>query len=203
MAQKDPLRGKQYFNIWEWGKAIAIAIGIVLIVRGFFFTPTLVSGSSMEPNFSNGERIIVNKMIYLWQEPQRGDVIVFHAPDGKDYIKRIIALPGETVMVYGDDVTVDGRLLHENYLQEVLDDARKSGTSYNKAKHFQVTPSGIEPETVPEGHYFVMGDNRSHSIDSRYESVGFIPIENILGRAELVIWPLSDIRFVSNDVQFQ
>jgi signal peptidase I len=183
-------------EIWEWAKALIIAVGIVLIIRWFFFTPTVVSGSSMEPNFSSQERIIVNKIIYSMEAPERGEVIVFHAPEEKDYIKRVIALPGDSIMVRHDEVYVNGELIAEPYIQDALDEARRNGTSYNRYKNFKVTDHGIEPAIVPEGHYFVMGDNRTGSRDSRDPSVGFVPSDQIVGRADLIFWPLTEIRWI-------
>lgn len=181
---------------WEWTKALVIAAGIVLIIRWFLFTPTVVSGSSMEPNFSSQERIIVNKIVYSWDEPERGEVIVFHAPEEKDYIKRVIALPGDSIMVRQDQVYVNGELIAEPYIQEQVDETRRNGTSYNRYKNFRVTDLGIEPAVVPEGHYFVMGDNRSGSRDSRDPSIGFVPSDQIVGRADLIFWPFSEIRWI-------
>ena len=84
---------------WEWIKALVIAGVLVIIIRWFLFSPFIVDGDSMHPNFFTGERLIVNEIVYDIRAPKRGEVIVFHAPEGKDYIKRVIALPGETVKV--------------------------------------------------------------------------------------------------------
>lgn len=173
-----------------------MAVVIVLLIRTFLFTPTLVSGQSMNPNFADRERIIVNKIIYTLQMPKRGDVIVFRAPDGKDYIKRIIALPGETIMVRGDEVLVNDVPLEEEYIKDEIEQAKQQGTSYNTIKNFKLTSSGIEPALVPLGHYFVLGDNRSHSVDSRYESVGFVSNDRIVGRVDFVFWPFTNMRFI-------
>ena len=180
----------------EWMKALLPALAIVLVIRMFFFTPAVVSGSSMEPNLSDGERVIVNKVVYSTRAPERGEVIVFHADDNKDYIKRVIAVPGDRIMVRQDEVYINGSLIAEPYIQEQVEAARRSGTSYNRLKNFRVTEFGIEPATVPEGHYFVMGDNRSNSTDSRDPQIGFVPEHRIVGRVEYVFWPLPDIRRV-------
>lgn len=183
-------------ELWEWVKALFIAAAIVIVIRWLLFTPTVVSGPSMEPNFQNGQRIIVNKIIYAMKKPERGDVIVFHAPEEKDFIKRVIALPGEEVMVKGDDVYINGKKLAEPYIQEQVEEAKRRGTSYNQMRNFKVTENGIQPMTVPEGTVFVMGDNRPLSKDSRDPDVGFIPIEQIVGRADFIFWPLGDMRLI-------
>ncbi|WNR47039.1 signal peptidase I [Paenibacillus roseipurpureus] len=174
---------------WEWIKALIIAGVLVIVIRWFLFSPFIVDGDSMHPNFFTGERLIVNKIVYDIRDPKRGEVIVFHAPEGKDYIKRVIALPGETVKVTGDKVFINGEEMHENYIQDAIDQAVKEGHPYNTLLDF--------PETkVPEGELFAMGDNRPNSKDSRTKSVGFVPYNKIVGRAEVIFWPVNKIRFI-------
>src|SRR5690606_38888738 len=100
-------------ELYEWIKTFAIAIVLVVIIRLFLFDNYVVYGQSMEPNFEHQERLIVNKIIYDLRAPKRGEVVVLHAPEGEDYIKRVIALPGETVRVEGDNVYVNGEKLEE------------------------------------------------------------------------------------------
>ncbi|UUZ85902.1 signal peptidase I [Paenibacillus sp. P26] len=171
---------------WEWIKAPLIAAALVFIIRWLIFAPFIVEGPSMEPNFYTGERLIVSKFIYRLGNPERGEVIVFHATKDKDYIKRVIAPPGETVRVDGDKVYVNNKELDEPYLKQALDDAAKKGIPYN-TRNFQ-------EKTVPEGTIFVMGDNRSNSQDSR--DIGFIKYDQIVGRADLIFWPFSKISLV-------
>ncbi|MGG1555046.1 MULTISPECIES: signal peptidase I [Paenibacillus] len=174
---------------WEWIKALIIAGVLVIIIRWLLFSPFIVDGDSMHPNFFTGERLIVNKILYDVRDPKRGEVIVFHAPEGKDYIKRVIALPGETVKVAGDKVYINGEELSEPYIQSAIDQAVKEGHPYNTLKDF--------PETkVPEGELFAMGDNRPNSKDSRTSSVGFVPFKKIVGRAEVIFWPLNKISWI-------
>lgn len=171
---------------WEWIKALLVAAALVFLIRWLVFAPFVVEGPSMQPNFYTGERLIVNKLIYDFRKPRRGEVIVFHATPDKDYIKRVIALPGETVRVEGDNVYVNGQLLDEPYLRDAIEQAKKSGTPWN-IRNF--------PEkTVPEGTIFVMGDNRSNSQDSR--DIGFIEYKRIVGRADLIFWPFSKIKLI-------
>jgi signal peptidase I len=171
---------------WEWVKALLIAAALVFLIRWLIFAPFIVEGPSMEPNFHTGERLIVNKIIYSLRKPHTGEVIVFHATKDKDYIKRVIAAPGDTIRVEGDKVYVNGQVIEEAYLKEALDNAAKRGTPYNTLNYAE--------KTVPDGTIFVMGDNRSNSADSR--TIGFIEYEKVVGRADLVFWPYNKIGFV-------
>ncbi|MFC5448317.1 signal peptidase I [Paenibacillus aestuarii] len=174
---------------WEWIKALVIAGVLVIIIRWFLFSPFIVDGDSMRPNFFTGERLIVNKIIYDIRQPKRGEVIVFHAPEGKDYIKRVIALPGETVKVDGDKVYINGKEIDQQFIQAAIDQAIKDGHPYNTLANF--------PETkVPDNEIFAMGDNRPNSKDSRDKRVGFVPYDKIVGRAEVIFWPLNKISFI-------
>ena len=130
-----------------------------------------IDGSSMEPNLHNDEYVIVDKVTYLFGKPQRGDVVVFYLEgQPKDYIKRVIGLPGETIEVSNGTVFVDGQPLDESY----------------------VTPSNVTypQRQLGEDEYFVLGDNRGNSSDSR--SFGPIHVSNIVGRAWIVYWPPAD-----------
>lgn len=176
----------------EWAKAIAIAVILVLVIRWLLFTPFIVDGPSMHPNFYTGERIIVNKAIYDLRKPKVGEVIVFHVPsEGRDFIKRVIAVPGDTVKVEGDTVTVNGQVIDEPYIKDEL----KAKHSLNQLYNDKDFPNSSVPDgTVPSGHVFVMGDNRSDSTDSRM--IGYIPYKDIVGRADLVFWPFKDFHLI-------
>jgi signal peptidase I len=173
---------------WEWIKALLIAGILVFVIRYFIFAPFIVEGPSMEPNFFTSERLIVNKILYDIRAPKRGEVIVFHAPEGKDFIKRVIALPGETVQVTGDKVFINGKEVEQTFLKEAYAKAAQEGHPYNMLDY---------PETkVPDGSIFAMGDNRSNSKDSRNSQVGFVTYQQIVGRADLIFWPLNKLSFV-------
>jgi signal peptidase I len=181
-------------ELLEWVKALLIAAGIVFLVRWLAFSPFIVDGDSMLPNFVNGERMIVNKLIYDFREPERGEVIIFLAPEGKDYIKRVIGEPGDRVRVDGDLVYINDKVISEPYIQEELDKAAQVGGIYNN-RNYSVTEEVI----VPEDSLFVLGDNRPRSKDSRFPDVGFVPFDKVVGRADLVYWPITEFRFVKHD----
>ena len=131
-----------------------------------------IEGKSMEPNLHDGEYVLIDKISYLFHPPERGDVIVFLPPnEERDYIKRVIGVPGDMVEIKDGQVYVNGAALDEPYLMSS-------------------TNSTSQPYQVAEGHYFVMGDNRNNSSDSR--SFGAIVPQSIVGRAWLVYWPPSD-----------
>lgn len=181
-------------EVLEWIKAIAIALVLVILIRWLLFKPFIVDGPSMKPNFHTGERVIVNEILYDIRKPQRGEVIVFHVPsEGRDFIKRVIGVAGDTVKVEGDVVTVNGEPVNETYIQGAIDDAHNNNSLYNN-KNFP--NEDFTDGTVPEGHVFVMGDNRSDSTDSRM--IGYVPLGDIVGRADLIFWPVKDITLINH-----
>ncbi|MEK3786488.1 MULTISPECIES: signal peptidase I [Paenibacillus] len=186
---------KQKNEILEWVKAIAIALIVVFLIRWFLFKPFIVEGPSMQPNFHTGERVIVNEILYSIREPKRGEVIVFHVPEeGRDFIKRVIAVAGDTVKVEGDKVTVNGEPIPETYIHEAVEEAQAEGREYNSLMDF---PNGmVTDDKVPEGTIFVMGDNRSNSTDSR--RIGYIKLDEIVGRADVIFWPIKDMKWINH-----
>ncbi|TWI56143.1 signal peptidase I [Halalkalibacter nanhaiisediminis] len=168
-------------NEWlEWGKAILVAIVLAAIVRAFLFTSYEVQGESMVPSVYDGERFIINKIGYGFSEPNRFDLIVFHANEEDDYIKRVIGLPGDKVEVKNDVLYINNEPVDEPFLEQ-----RKEGLgSQPYTNDFAI------PEVVPEGHVFVLGDNRPNSLDSR--RIGFIPNDKIVGKVDLRFWPIAE-----------
>lgn len=164
------------FDFLETG---VVALSIFVVAYLFLVQPHEIKGNSMEPNFHNNEYILTDKISYRFSEPKRGDVIIFKAPKNPDidYIKRIIALPGERVKIQNGLVYIDGKLLKEPYLKDT--------TNLFPGSFMR---EGIDI-TVPPEEYFAMGDNRSHSSDSR--EFGPIPARLIIGRALLRYWPIS------------
>ncbi|GER83299.1 MAG: signal peptidase I [Thermogemmatispora sp.] len=154
-----------------------VLTGLMFFIIRFAIQNFYVEGMSMEPNLHDKELILVDKWSYLFHAPARGDVIVFVAPPNpsQDYVKRIIGIPGDVITIQGTTVIVDGVTLHETYV-----DPRRQGNPY---------PS-FSNRVVPPDSYFVLGDNRAGSSDSR--DWGFVPRKNIIGRAALVYWPLGE-----------
>ncbi|MCX6788954.1 MAG: signal peptidase I [bacterium] len=162
--------------VFEVVETVVIAVVAVILVRTFVAQPFLVSGSSMEPGFQNGDYLLIDELVYRFHEPVRGDVVVFKYPlDTRSYyIKRVIGLPGERVVVDGSSVTVyekngNKELLKEEYV------ARMSGI--DKGDY-----------TVKDGEYFVMGDNRDFSYDSR--RWGLLPKADLVGLVRFRLWPI-------------
>lgn len=169
----------RYRLIREIIETITLTILMFLIIR-FAVQNFRVDGMSMEPTLHNGEYILVNKAAYIFHPPQRGDVIVFEYPLSPqvDYIKRIIAIPGDTISVVGTKVTVDGVTLNEPYINP--DDIANPFPSFTN-------------RVVGANEYFVMGDNRGNSSDSR--QWGFVPQQNIIGEASFVYYPFNEGNF--------
>lgn len=167
---------KRYRLVREIIETIVLTILMFLVIR-FAVQNFNIEGTSMEPGLHNTELILVDKWSYLFHAPERGDVVVFVAPPDptQDYIKRIVALPGDTITIHDTTVIVDGVTLHEPYVAP-----QNQGNPYA----FKV----INNLVVPPNDYFVLGDNRGGSSDSR--NWGFVPRTNIIGRAALVYWPL-------------
>jgi signal peptidase I len=161
------------------------AVLLALVINLFLAQATRVEGQSMEPNLHTDQRIVVEKLTYRFQSPERGDIVVLKSLDGSRelLIKRVIALPGETVEVHGGEVWINGQPLDEPYLD--VD---------GLCQVPQMSLCEMSSRTVPEGHIFVMGDNREHSNDSR--AFGAVPFENIVGHAWLSYWPPEKIGIV-------
>lgn len=163
---------------------VEFAIYLVLVLVCVFWVPehviqrTVVNGESMENTLHTGESLLVEKVSYHFSDPERYDIIVFY-PEGRDveeyYVKRIYGLPGETVQIQGDQILVNGEVIEDDYAKNGIDDP------------------GIaeEPLTLAEDEYFVLGDNRMVSLDSRDSGLGPIKKENIAGHVILRIWPLN------------
>ena len=167
-------------EIKDWVKSILIAVVLACFIRYFIVELYIVDGYSMRPTLQSQERLVVNKFIYRFRPPQHNDILVFRYPrdPSRDFIKRVIAVPGETIEIKDGRVFVNDILLNEPYILE------KTLTEYPKV-------------TVPEGTIFVMGDNRNNSEDSRFADVGFVPYDLIKGKAVLVFWPLSELKMLN------
>ncbi len=181
---------------------IIMAFVLALLIKTFLVQAFFIPSGSMEPTLVPGDRVLVLKVPYYFGDPDRGDIIVFEdpdpsgvpdrglvsgffhwmfeglgvqRPDSEDFIKRVIGTPGDTVWAKDGQVYVNGEAIEESYLTQPTDDFAK--------------------DTVPEGKLFVMGDNRGNSLDSRF-SLGFVPIDKVIGKAEIVIWPPGDLSLI-------
>ncbi len=164
---------------------VLICFAIVFLITHFVGQRTVVSGSSMEDTLSDGDNLIVDKISYRFSDPERFDVVVFPYQYEEDtyYIKRIIGLPGETVYIDASgNIYIDGEILEEGYGTDVIIQAGLASTEI----------------TLGDDEYFVLGDNRNNSTDSRFESVGNIKGEDIVGKAWLRVYPFSEFGLVDN-----
>lgn len=159
-------------RVREWVEAIVIAFILFLGIRTFIIQAFHIPSGSMEPTLLVGDHLFVNKFIYRFRKPRRADIIVFKYPENpkKDYIKRIIGLPGENVEVKAKNVYINDRPLDEKYV------------FYDTSKLY----NDFALRTVPPEKYFMMGDNRNNSRDSR--RWGFLPARNIKGKALIIYW---------------
>lgn len=166
----------------DWIVVVAVALTVAFLVRGFVLAHFVVDGSSMDTTLATGDRVFVNKLSYRLHDPNRGDVVVLHqSVADRDLIKRVIALPGETIEMTNCEVRItevgatDSRVLTEPYLDDDVVSATCGGD--------------FDPVSVPADHVFVMGDNRGGSQDSR--ALGPIAESDLVGRAFVVFWPAS------------
>ncbi len=191
------IREKVKSEIREWAESIIIALILALLIRTFVIQAFKIPSGSMIPTFEIGDRIFVSKFIYgaripftdirlpALRQPQRGDIIVFASPETpkKDFVKRLIALEGETIEIKDGNILVNGKAIDGP-------DSVKSSYYYNRGD-FGKEGSAVK---IPEGYYFALGDNSANSRDSRYW--GFVPKKNLIGKAILLYWPLQRMRVI-------
>lgn len=187
--EKEEQKPGKWKILLEWGIYVAIVVIGIFVVPRYIMQRTVVSGDSMENTLYEGQSLLVSKISYAFDDPDRFDIIIFypHGKAGEDedeyytedefFVKRVIGLPGETVQIKDSKIYINGELLEENY-----------------GKDSDIAFAGIaeEPVTVGEDEYFVLGDNREVSYDSRYEEIGMIKRKNIEAKVMLRIWPLKD-----------
>lgn len=187
-------------EIWEWTYCILLAVFVTILVKNLLFSTTIVRKESMVPTLQDGDILFVNRLAQVTSEPlERGDIVVLEAPigdiQGSDiayytedslwtkflklfkktlYIKRVIGLPGEVIKIEGDDVSINGEIIDENY------------TNPDNRMHSNVYDQQID---IPEGYVFCIGDNRGSSMDSRH--FGLIPINKIEGKATFRLYPFN------------
>lgn len=174
---------------WGWAalfdflRTLAVVLLAAFLIRHFLVQPFIVDGESMQPTFQDQEYILVDKLSYRFHGPERGDVVVFHPPGGEqeNFIKRVIGLPGDQVEIRGHRIFVNGQLLAEDYTRI---DSSLTDT----------TEDTIITRDLNDNEYYVLGDNRDHSKDSR--DLGGIERSRIIGRAWLVLFPIEELTLV-------
>jgi len=170
-------------EIWDWVRSILIAVVLALLIRMFLFEVFVVEGRSMYPTLNETERLMVNKLVYHFDKPKLGDIIVFEYEPGRDFIKRVIGVEGDLVQITNGRVYINNILLEEPYLPE----------------NTEMMDYG--PAEVPPEYLFLMGDYRQNSMDSRDPRVGFVSLENLKGRAFFIFWPPWEARTLSYKVE--
>lgn len=170
------MESKFFKEIFEWIKSIAIAGILALLIHTFLFAIVIVSGPSMKPTLQDGERLIMNKIIYNFSSPTQGDIIVFHASEKDDYIKRVIGVEGDKVEVSNNQLFINDQPIEEPYLRNIKTE-------------------DISPMIVPEGTVYVLGDNRNNSTDSRF--IGPVLVDKVVGRVNILIWPLNKFSVIN------
>ncbi|MDW7739894.1 MAG: signal peptidase I [Bacillota bacterium] len=176
------IRLNRWKEVWDWLKSILIAIALAMLIRLFLFEVFVVEGRSMYPTLIETERLMVNKIVYHFDEPEIGDIVVFEYEPGRDFIKRVIGVGGDRVEIKNGRVYINSELLEEPYLLEDMD-------MYD-----------FGPVEVPPGYLFLMGDYRQNSMDSRDPRVGFVSLSHLKGRAFFIFWPPWEARVIGNEV---
>ena len=167
-------------EIFEWIMVFVVAAAMAFVVRTFIFEPVRVDGASMMDTLVDGEYMIATKFDYLFADPDRFDVVICNYPnttDGMYRVKRVIGMPGETIQLLGGELYVDGVHMEQNF-------------------DMHSVTQNFGPFTVPEDHYFVIGDNRNNSKDSRSIMVGPLKRSEIKGHVRAVVFPLSGFRLM-------
>ena len=181
--RKEERRAKnpKFYAIMDWVVVIVIALAAALFINFFVIVNSTVPSGSMEKTIMTNSRMIGIRVSYLFEKPDRGDIIVFHYPDDPKqiFVKRIVGLPGETVEMIDGITYIDGEAMEEDYINPDYWDRPIEGKNYN-----------CGPFTVPADHYFVMGDNRGNSHDSRFWNNHFVSRKAIMGKAVYCYWPV-------------
>ena len=170
-------------EIFEWVMVFVVAAAMAFVVRTYLFEPVSVDGESMLNTLNNHDFMIATKFDYLGGDPERFDIVICNYPntdDGMYRVKRVIGLPGETIELRMGDLYIDGQFVEQNF--EMTENETNFG-----------------PFIVPQGHFFVMGDNRNNSKDSRSPMVGALPRDMIVGHVRAVIYPFEQARWIDDD----
>jgi len=179
-------------ELLDWVKSTVITCVLVIATMTFIVCPTRVGGASMMPTYEDGDFVLVNKIGKKISGIERFDVIVFKTPNDETYIKRVIGLPGDHIAYENDTLYINGEALEEPYLDLHKKQLLDTGTLTQDFTLQSLT----DHSTIPEGYLFVLGDNRRNSIDSRYSSVGLVPMEKVFGKTSIRLYPLDSIGIV-------
>jgi signal peptidase I len=181
--EAKPAASNFHRELRVWARDLLLAVGFAVVIIVFLYQPVKVEGTSMAPLISDQERIFINKLVYRFEPISRGDVVVFWYPNDrtKSFIKRVVALPGETVEIRQGRVYVNGKPLQEPYILPAYLDS-----------------NNFSPFAIPANQYFVMGDHRDSSNDSRM--FGPVPSEYIYGKAVFAYWPMDHFGTLSDSV---
>ncbi len=174
-------------SILSWLLTISLALILAIVIRSFVFLVATVDGPSMQPTLTSQDRLLVTRFTYAISDVQRGDIVIckYDTPIYPDmYVKRVIGLPGETISIVDGVVYINGAQLKENYTLP--------STQGNRFHN-------MDPYYIPEGHVFVMGDNRNNSADSRFEIIGAISLDNVIGKAQARIFPFTNMGTLEED----
>jgi len=171
----------------DWLVSIIVAVALAFCIRTFLVEPYMVSGNSMYPSLHNRERLVVDKLSYFFTDPVKGEIVVFRFPkdQSRDFIKRVIAVAGDTIEMRRGKVLVNGNVIEEGYTWKE-DPKGKNLSDFRKT-------------VVPNGTIFVLGDNRNNSEDSRFKDVDFVPLKLVKGRALFCFWPTDRFRKIVPD----
>lgn len=188
LNSSDSVQDKKriYKELWDWGKAIGVAVILAILIRTFLFSPTIVDGESMMTTLKDGEFLIVNKFVYRVGAPKHGDIVTFHATEKKDYIKRVVGVAGDRIVMKDDQLYINGVQMDEPYLHDSI-------AYWHELEGTPFTEDFFVDE-IPDGTIYVLGDNRRSSRDSRI--IGPIPLDRVIGRADVSIWPIPTFRLL-------
>jgi signal peptidase I len=181
----------------DYGIIAVVAIALALFIQGFVVKPYRIPSPSMDDTLLPGDRVLVNRLMYHFRDPHRGDIVVFYWPVNRKYvfIKRIIGVPGDVISLRGGKVYVDGRPIDEPYVRKVNGVPVPTEPAPASPGTTMAEPWSLQrPYEVPAGDYFVMGDNRTESDDSR--DWGPVPSSDLIGEAFLIYWPVPRIRIL-------
>lgn len=163
---------------WEWLWMFLIIVILSIGIRIFLYAPFHVMGPSMQPTLHEENLVFINKWKYYFSTPTRGDIVVFQTSGGGEYIKRIVGLPGETLEIKDQKLFINGKVTSEPYLPK------------------EVQMEDFPPTVVPDDHFFVLGDDRTNSHDSRSKDLGPVPEDQLIGKVVMIYWPITDWKLV-------